>query len=269
MVHSCARFKQGEITQKSRCILRFGKLCISVPSELWQLVRFSRIWLKELRCLFYRSTDQVLAEHKKSKTWWATKKCWGGLVRLICTCMLKTWGMICWIYWDEDLQRHGLWTQDKWQFTETLRQGWVSFSIEAIWSFQLSRRVRRLTWKWQVGNIHCERNCWLILLHEFCLFLADFRPAAPSFAKSLPASEALNDPARLALRFPMATRFVATIACYFVATGAEDATVRCLCQRLDIVNGGRLKLKTKRCKFGYVSMHHLCNSSDAAYFNQV
>ena len=124
-------------------------------------------------------------------------------------------------------------------------------------------------WKWQVGNIHCERNCWLIPLHEFCLFLTDFRPAAPSFAKSLPASEALNDPARLALRFPMATRFVATIACYFVATGAEDATVRCLCQGLDIVNGGRLKLKTKRCKFGYVSMHHLCNSSDAAYFNQV
>ena len=74
MVHSCARLKQGETTQKSRCILHFGKSyvrtrsCISIPSELWQLVRFSRIWLKELRCLFYRSTDQVLAEHKKSKT---------------------------------------------------------------------------------------------------------------------------------------------------------------------------------------------------------
>ena len=95
------------------------------------------------------------------------------------------------------------------------------------------------------------------LLIDFCMII--FRPAAPSFAKSLPASEALNDPARLALRFPMGTRFVATIACYFVATGAEDATVRCLCQRLDLVNGGRLKLKTKRCKFGYVSRHHLCN----------
>lgn len=183
MVHSCARFKQGEITQKSRCI-HFGNyiarrflaspfcrncrnLCGSATSG-WRSCAASST-APPTKC--WQSTRNLRLDEQP-------KNAGGGLVRLICTCMLKTWGMICWIYWDEDLQRHGLWTQDKWQFTETLRQGWDSFSIEAIWSFQLSRSFRRLMWKWQVGNIHCERNCWLIFAWLFFVLRHPVLPRA-------------------------------------------------------------------------------------------
>ncbi len=232
MVHSCDRLKRGEISRISRCILHFGKSCF------WTLfLHFHSVGIVET-CAVQPHLVEGVALPLLPLHWPSVgraqeisdlmsnqKKCWGGvLVRLISTCMFKT-----------------------------LRNDFLDAGVAVYrdpkarmsqrWSY-LKLPVLKKFWKVNVEMVsweHLLRNTFLVDI----FVLNSFSSSAPSFAKSLPASEALNDPARLALRFPMATRFVATIACYFVATGAEDAPFRC--QQLDLVNGGRLKLTTKRC----------------------